>query len=173
MSPEVLKGKELNEKADVYSFAIVCWEIFERKEPFENHDSYSTFVNAVCDLKERPPLSNKMHPSLRKLISDCWNEDSDARPSFGQIIPILEELTVTCALSDIDGQNLWKRVADKKDSVPFRKFAERLWNYVVASSPDEDSIAYQCVEAVLSQHNKREETSMYKYGKREIGRAHV
>lgn len=160
MSPEVLRGNELNEKADVYSFAIVCWEIFERKEPFENHDSYSTFVNAVCNLKERPPLSEKMHPALRKLISDCWDEDMEKRPSFSQIIAILEELTITCTLKNVDAQNLWKKACDKKDSIPYRKFAARLWNFLELGSPDEDSIPYHCVQAVLAQAKMGEETGM-------------
>lgn len=160
MSPEVLTGQEINEKSDVYSFAIVCWEIFERKEPFDNHDSYTTFVNAICNKKERPPLSNKLHPKLRYLIEECWQEKSDARPSFGQIIPILEDITVSCALNDIDAQNLWKKVADKKTTIPFRNFSHRLWYLLDKGAPSIDSLDYLCMESLLAEQDKKEETDI-------------
>jgi len=80
MSPEVLRGKPLSEKADVYSFAIVMWEILTRQEPFEEHDSYSTFVRAVCEQKERPPVPADTHASLKKILDLCWNEEADKRP---------------------------------------------------------------------------------------------
>lgn len=160
MSPEVLRSQDINEKCDVYSFAIVCWEIFERKEPFENHDSYSTFVDAICNLKERPPLSDKMHPLLKQLISQCWDEDVNARPSFEKIITTLDEIAVACAIDDPDAQMLWKKVSEGKEKVPFRKFAGRLWYTLEMGPPDIDSIEYKCLEAILGQHDKREEGSM-------------
>lgn len=48
MAPEVLMGRPLSEKADVYSFGIVLWELFTYKEPFDSHDNYERFVEAVC-----------------------------------------------------------------------------------------------------------------------------
>jgi serine/threonine protein kinase len=48
MAPEVLMGRPLSEKADVYSFGIVLWELFTYKEPFDTHDNYERFVEAVC-----------------------------------------------------------------------------------------------------------------------------
>lgn len=158
MSPEVLRGEELNEKADVYSFAIVCWEIYERKEPFDHHDSYTTFVNAICNEKERPPLSDKMHPKLKKLISDCWQDNPELRPSFSQIITTLEDIMISCAVSDPDAQNLWKKVADTKTKIPFRTFAQRLWYSVDMGAPDIDSDEYLCMESLLAEQDKKEET---------------
>ena len=34
MAPEILLGKQFNEKADIYSFGIILWQIYTRKEPF-------------------------------------------------------------------------------------------------------------------------------------------
>jgi len=72
MAPEVLMGKPLSEKADIYSFGIVVWELFTYKEPFDAHDNYEKFVEAVCVHQERPPLKKNLHPSVRSLIASTW-----------------------------------------------------------------------------------------------------
>lgn len=35
MAPEVLASDKYAEKADVFSFAIVCWEVLSRSCPYE------------------------------------------------------------------------------------------------------------------------------------------
>ena len=35
MAPEVLASKKYTETADVYSFAVVCWELLSRACPYE------------------------------------------------------------------------------------------------------------------------------------------
>ena len=47
MAPEVLEGKEFSTSADVYSFGIVLWEIYTRKEPFNQFRNYQKFKEAV------------------------------------------------------------------------------------------------------------------------------
>ena len=36
MAPELLEGKPYDEKADIFSFAILCWEILARSVPYED-----------------------------------------------------------------------------------------------------------------------------------------
>lgn len=40
MAPELLETGDITTKADVYSFAIVLWEMLTRKQPFENCSVY-------------------------------------------------------------------------------------------------------------------------------------
>lgn len=44
MAPEVLSGKRFSEKVDVYSFALVLWEMLTGNEPFEEFDSYNRYL---------------------------------------------------------------------------------------------------------------------------------
>lgn len=46
---------------------------------------------------------------LQKLLEDCWNYEPSQRPSFSEIIPILDDLLVEIAIPDPTGSELWKR----------------------------------------------------------------
>jgi len=39
----------------------------------------------------RPPLDETWPPEVISLIEDCWNHDPDKRPTFRQIIELLQE----------------------------------------------------------------------------------
>lgn len=43
-----MMGAPFNEKADVYSFGIVLWEILTFTEPFPHHTNVPGFVKAVA-----------------------------------------------------------------------------------------------------------------------------
>lgn len=45
MAPEVMMGAPFNEKADVYSFGIVLWEMLTFTEPFPHHTNVPGFVS--------------------------------------------------------------------------------------------------------------------------------
>ncbi len=94
MAPEVMQFKEFNEKADVYSFGIVLWEILTRKEPFPHHNNFEVFRNAVCVKGERPEIPSDTEPSLKRLIESCWVGDPKLRPSFKEIIDQLDNIIV-------------------------------------------------------------------------------
>jgi len=41
MAPEVISGHNYTEKADVFSFGIVLWEIASREPPYRSNKSFS------------------------------------------------------------------------------------------------------------------------------------
>jgi hypothetical protein len=117
MAPEVMLGDEFNEKADVYSFGIILWEVLTRMEPFSNHSDFDIFVEAVCMQNERPPLPKDCLPSLRKLITSCWAGNPSLRPSFPTIVDALENILIECAIEDEVARSIWKNYFFRKESV--------------------------------------------------------
>eukprot|EP01120_Amphizonella_sp_Union-15-10_P008947 TRINITY_DN3303_c0_g1_i1.p1 TRINITY_DN3303_c0_g1~~TRINITY_DN3303_c0_g1_i1.p1 ORF type:complete len:610 (-),score=109.22 TRINITY_DN3303_c0_g1_i1:80-1909(-) len=131
MAPEVMLGKETNEKRDVYSFGIILWEFISRKEPFSQFKDWSTFKKAVAIQGVRPPIPSDTLPSLRHLIQNCWHPDYKKRPSFEEIIFRLNEVLVDCAISDPPANMFWKQnfllyKQDLEDLVPWSEFGTTL-----------------------------------------------
>eukprot|EP01114_Cavostelium_apophysatum_P010958 TRINITY_DN25118_c0_g1_i1.p1 TRINITY_DN25118_c0_g1~~TRINITY_DN25118_c0_g1_i1.p1 ORF type:complete len:966 (-),score=151.27 TRINITY_DN25118_c0_g1_i1:98-2950(-) len=69
---------------DVYSFGVVLWEMCHRKVPFG--------AVSLFDLKDhvlkgnRPEFSERCPPALKDLITLCWNQNPDTRPTWNDII---------------------------------------------------------------------------------------
>lgn len=88
MAPEVLLKKPYNMSADVYSFALVLWQIFSlkqpnHKKPYEgNYISIDDQIERVLIQREKPPMKENIPCSLYKIMSDCWSVDLYERPNF-------------------------------------------------------------------------------------------
>jgi serine/threonine protein kinase len=108
MAPEVLLGKDVDEKADVYSYGIVLWEIIAEQEPFPHMDSYGTFKRCITAENERPPIPVNVHPNLKALMEVCWDVDPRRRPTFQQILPIIDSVLVDVILDDPEANRFWK-----------------------------------------------------------------
>ena len=70
MAPEMLEEQTFTEKSDVYSFAIVLWEIWSRRSPWAT-DPPAIVISRVVLKRARPPVP-KMPTDLRELMCRCW-----------------------------------------------------------------------------------------------------
>ncbi|TVU43837.1 hypothetical protein EJB05_10335 [Eragrostis curvula] len=90
MAPEIINHKPYDHKADVFSFAIVLWELATSKVPYDD----MTPLQAALGVRQglRLDIPKSVHPRLSKLIQRCWDEDPCARPPFAEIIIELENI---------------------------------------------------------------------------------
>ncbi|KAI3474386.1 hypothetical protein Pfo_029247 [Paulownia fortunei] len=86
--------KHYNNKVDVYSFGIVLWELLTNRMPFEGMSNLQA-AYAAAFKQERPSLPEDTPPELAYVIQSCWVEDPNMRPSFSQIIRMLNEFLFT------------------------------------------------------------------------------
>ncbi|NWH40687.1 RIPK1 kinase, partial [Chloropsis hardwickii] len=89
MAPEHLRCVNAKpvEKSDVYSFGIVIWAIFANKEPYENAINETQICFGIMngnrpDVKE---IADKCPVEVIDLMKQCWDEDSEKRPTFAEI----------------------------------------------------------------------------------------
>jgi len=89
-APEILQQQPYTEKCDVYSFAVVLWELQAKKIPYENINRFEIPIKVTEG--ERPEISKECPKQLRELIQLCWKKSIKKRPSFTQIIYKLSKI---------------------------------------------------------------------------------
>ena len=96
MAPEIANSQPYGPPADVFSFAIVLFEIASRQCPYDEYFADHEEVNAVA-LALRV-VHHGLRPTLPPLCSFaalatlCWAPDPTSRPPIKAAIPVLETL---------------------------------------------------------------------------------
>ncbi|KAH7953818.1 hypothetical protein HPB49_012677 [Dermacentor silvarum] len=93
-SPEALQKKqdEMNWKAaDMWSFAILLWELATRQVPFADLSPMEIGMKVALE-ELRVTIPPGISPHMSRLIRICMNEDPGKRPTFEMILPILEKM---------------------------------------------------------------------------------
>lgn len=82
MAPEIISQRtgNYNEKADIYSAALIIWYIASGRRPE---------INALQNLDARPDIGLVEWPELGSLIQKMWERNPSQRPSAGDCIRTL------------------------------------------------------------------------------------
>jgi len=88
MAPEVADCKPYDSKCDVFSFAILLWEMLSFKRAFEGYKLLD-YLDLVVKKKERPRIPKSWPPMIRHLIAEAWDPEPKGRPTMKRIATIL------------------------------------------------------------------------------------
>lgn len=91
MAPEVIEHKPYDEKADVFSFAIVLWELLTCRIPYSEMTPLQAAVGVV-QKGLRPDIPPSTPPALGLLMEACWAQEAAHRPSFRDLTPRLQQM---------------------------------------------------------------------------------
>lgn len=96
-APELLLGRECTSKADVFSFAVVMYEIFTGHLPYESpHIATPVVISQVASGRLRPAIPIDMPKAVSDLLKFCWKQDHTKRPSFLELIGMLDKAYKIC-----------------------------------------------------------------------------
>jgi serine/threonine protein kinase len=89
-APEVIRGEKYSEKADVFSFGIIMWEVLTRKQPFAGRN----FMGVSLDVLEgrRPAVPNDCGQAFKKLMKKCWHAEAGKRPAMEDVVAQLDRM---------------------------------------------------------------------------------
>eukprot|EP01100_Stratorugosa_tubuloviscum_P009291 TRINITY_DN3888_c0_g1_i1.p1 TRINITY_DN3888_c0_g1~~TRINITY_DN3888_c0_g1_i1.p1 ORF type:complete len:181 (+),score=80.73 TRINITY_DN3888_c0_g1_i1:2-544(+) len=91
MAPEILEHSPYNQSSDVYSFAIVLWELISKQKPYEEFNfEFNHEIIEIVKQGIRPTITDNCPLLFKQLMIQCWNANAIERPTFEQI---LQQLT--------------------------------------------------------------------------------
>mmetsp|Transcript_16661 Transcript_16661/g.38457 ORF Transcript_16661/g.38457 Transcript_16661/m.38457 type:complete len:403 (+) Transcript_16661:120-1328(+) len=109
MSPEVANEDQYNEKCDVYSFAVLFWQMLALKTPFEVY-TMSKLKERVWNGEQKRPFIDPDWPEpMKNLLERSWNKEIKTRPSFQEITRILRHQCVQVHGGNVEGLNHSRR----------------------------------------------------------------
>ncbi|KAJ6828555.1 putative serine/threonine-protein kinase roco7 [Iris pallida] len=115
-APEVLSEQEqagaasangtfkYTEKADVYSFAMVCFELLTGKVPFDENHLQGDKMSRNIKADVRPLFPFPSPKCLVSLTKRCWQSEPTQRPSFASICRMLRYIKRFLVLNPDNGQ---------------------------------------------------------------------
>ena len=114
LAPEVIntEADQYDQRADIYSYGIVLWEIVTSLIPFDEYyfdkrfgkkigpgesiDNYDinviTIKKAIINDHLRPSIPSHVPDRIKSIILSCWKNNPNDRPSFDFIVKELSDL---------------------------------------------------------------------------------
>lgn len=93
VAPEMLAGQSARPPADVYAFAMVCYEVLSKgRYPFDDQPSIAALLYKVAVAAERPDRPEGVDDRVWQLVEQCWAQDPQNRPDFVTVRDRLTEL---------------------------------------------------------------------------------
>ena len=95
MAPEVIAGFKYTEKADVFSYGIILWELLTRQPPYYGIDGTEVSLKVVKeDLRPEIKVDQEKSapPEFIDLMKRCWDWEPTKRPLFDEIIDTLNSI---------------------------------------------------------------------------------
>lgn len=102
MAPEVYRHEDYTETVDVYSYAMILYNLMDGRPPWP-HLNGAVAVKKAAVEGERPILPRRWDERLSNLIQECWDENASVRPSFQKILTVLDEYMTSKFKIDADG----------------------------------------------------------------------
>jgi len=95
-APEFLRGKTPTPACDVYSLAILMWQLESREVPFSGQHPQTVMFRVVSvGARPSPPPSHMgsiASPSFTTLYKSCWDPKPASRPSARQAVDALSKI---------------------------------------------------------------------------------
>ncbi|OHT05643.1 hypothetical protein TRFO_26526 [Tritrichomonas foetus] len=85
MAPELLNDGKSSFSMDVYSFSIMLYQILGFGHPYDGETARFEIAMKVSR-GERPKIPEGTTPAWANLLTKCWSENSEDRPSFTSIV---------------------------------------------------------------------------------------
>lgn len=96
LAPEVIdfESQNYDEKSDIYSFAIILYELATAEIPYDEYSDMSALDirNSIISGKLRPSIPDHIDKRYATLMRQCWRNEPNDRLSFHESVAILQDI---------------------------------------------------------------------------------
>lgn len=94
MSPEQLLGSKVDQRADLWSFGVIAFQLFARRLPFTGVNILATLTKVQSgEIPKLPPVAANVDAALSKLVASCLVRELDARvQTAAECVSALDQL---------------------------------------------------------------------------------
>ena len=96
IAPEVFAGEHYDTKVDVYSFAILVWELLCAEKPYKGIKA-AKIARSVVTQGMRPTIPSFFPPSIKSALPDMWHDTVARRPDMEGVSKIIKQ-----AMTEVD-----------------------------------------------------------------------
>src|SRR5262245_56560008 len=129
MAPEMVLGKEIDARADIYAVGCVAYWLLTGRLVFEEE----TFLATILAHAQKTPVAPsrrseiEIPPSFEKLIMSCLEKDAQRRPSSArEIIKALSQFGVATSWTPDRAEKWWRmHMPDSSGPAPERETMHR------------------------------------------------
>jgi serine/threonine protein kinase len=103
-------------KSDVFSFGIILCELLSGQPGLPLNLPLPQLMKMIIVDRARPSIPDFVDRRVRLLISDCWKQKPDKRPSFEEILERLDEMDfrITARVDSAKVRRFVKAVKDRE-----------------------------------------------------------
>src|SRR5262252_3826063 len=133
MSPEQVRGQEVDHRSDIFSFGAILYEILTGRRAFQRETMAET-MTAI--LKEEPDevtqLNNKVTPQLERIVQRCLEKKPERRFQSASDLGFASEAVSTPSGPRVDTSTVIS--ADTATTFPKRVLANSRLAWIVAAT---------------------------------------
>ncbi|KAL7526533.1 hypothetical protein ACHAXR_001532 [Thalassiosira sp. AJA248-18] len=103
MAPECLSGNPYNLKADIYTFAIILWEILSGRTPYEFVRRRHQLIHYVVEENGRPVIDESWPLAIQGMLESSFDPEIQKRPKMALWYTIIRDTLASQRGGDMTG----------------------------------------------------------------------
>lgn len=136
MAPEVADNKPYGYSSDMYSFAIMLWEMLQMEIPFPRYTK-KAHSELVVKKGGRPKIEDSWGPGMKGFLKSCWNQDLKRRPTAAKASLILKREAAKASGGGVVELNNFRRKSTFVNRDSLRERRAKMKQSVTTSSRGE------------------------------------